>query len=221
MIDKSKVKRAQEKLMTELSEEFGEKCRVEGGISCILFDGRIDLTNVMMEAEGSDQSFPAKIKEEHYSVVNEPGSNYLFHFTPEAATTEEPHAEQIAKALFAWLKERGLDKTVWATGGDSTNVNTGVKAGVMRKLELHLRRKLVWLVCNLHTNELPLRHLIAHLDGPTLSHNQFSGPIGKLLASATDMDINPNFTPIIVGPPLMKLSNKVIEDLSTDQHYGY
>ena len=35
------------------------------------------------------------------------------------------------------------------------------------------------------------------------------------------MDINPNFTPIVVGPPLVKLPDKVIEDLSTDQHYGY
>ncbi|KAJ8352253.1 hypothetical protein SKAU_G00237290 [Synaphobranchus kaupii] len=38
----------------------------------------------------------------------------------------------------------------------------------MQKLELHLGRKLVWLVCNLHTRELPLRHLIVDLDGPTL-----------------------------------------------------
>ena len=53
VIDKNKVKRAQEKLMRELVEEYEEKCREEGGISCILFDGRIDLTNVMMEAEGS------------------------------------------------------------------------------------------------------------------------------------------------------------------------
>ncbi|KAJ8358162.1 hypothetical protein AAFF_G00028750 [Aldrovandia affinis] len=101
VIDKNKVKRAQEKLMRELGEEFEEKCREEGGISCILFDGRIDLTSAMMEAEGSDQSFPAKIKEEHYSVASEPGSYYLFHFTPEKATKEESHAEQIAKVLFA------------------------------------------------------------------------------------------------------------------------
>ncbi|KAI4796454.1 hypothetical protein KUCAC02_026956 [Chaenocephalus aceratus] len=129
VIDKNKVKRAQEKLMRELGEEFEEKCREMGGISCILFDGRIDLTNVMMEAEGSDQSFPAKIKEEHYSVAGEPGSNYLFHFTPEKATKEDSHAEQMAKVLFAWLKERGFDKTLSAIGGDSTNVNTGVNAG--------------------------------------------------------------------------------------------
>lgn len=48
VIDKNKVMRAQEKLMKELREEFDEKCKEEGGISCILFDGRIDLTNVMM-----------------------------------------------------------------------------------------------------------------------------------------------------------------------------
>ncbi|KAK1903534.1 Eukaryotic translation initiation factor 3 subunit C [Dissostichus eleginoides] len=72
VIDKNKVKRAQEKLMRELGEEFEEKCMGMGGICCILFDERIDLTNVMMEAEGSDQAFPAKIKEEHYSVASEP-----------------------------------------------------------------------------------------------------------------------------------------------------
>ena len=85
----------------------------------------------MMEAEGSDKYCPAKIREEHYSVASEPGSNYLFHFTPEKSTKEEPHAEQIATVLFAWLRERGFDKTLRAIGGDSTNVNTGVKAGVM------------------------------------------------------------------------------------------
>lgn len=221
VIDKNKVRRAQEKLMREIGDEFEERCREEGSISCILFDGRIDLTNVMMEAEGSEQSYMGMIKEEHYSVASEPGSNYLFHFTPEKATKEESHAEQIAKVIFEWLKERGFDKTVMAIGGDSTNVNTGVKAGVMRKLELHLERKLVWLVCNLHTNELPLRRLIVQLDGPTLSDNKLSGPIGKLLDSVTDLDINPHFTHICVGPPLIKLPDEVIQYLSTDQHYGY
>ncbi|KAG0715733.1 hypothetical protein GWK47_000101 [Chionoecetes opilio] len=47
------------------------------------------------------------------------------------------------------------------------------------------------------------------------------GPIGKLLDSATDFEINPNFTHISVGPPLIKLPDKVIQDLSTDQHYDY
>ena len=56
----------------------------------------------------------------------------------------------------------------------------------MRKLELHLGKKLMWLVCSLHTGELPLHHLIVHFDGPTQSVSQISVPIGKLFASATD-----------------------------------
>ncbi|KAG0718000.1 hypothetical protein GWK47_053344 [Chionoecetes opilio] len=47
------------------------------------------------------------------------------------------------------------------------------------------------------------------------------GPIGKLLDSATDFEINSNFIRISVGPPLIKLPDKVIQDLSTDQRYGY
>ena len=42
-------------------------------------------------------------------------------------------------------------------------------------LELHLGRKLVWLVCTLHSGELALCHLIVDLDGPTLADNTFSG----------------------------------------------
>ena len=101
------------------------------------------------------------------------------------------------------------------------NVNTGVNAGAMRKLELHLQRKLVWIVCLLHTNELPLRRLIKELDGPTLSNNKFSGPIDQLLDSATDLEIIKKFPKTLVGPPLITLPDKVIKDLSTDQHYGY
>ena len=129
VIDKCKVMTAQEKLMKALDQDFEVGVKKAGGISCILFDGRIDLTNVMMQADGSHQLFSAKIKEEHYTVISEPGSNYLFHFVPEKATKEEHHAEKIAKVMFTWLQKRGFDQTLQAIGGDSTNVNTGIKAG--------------------------------------------------------------------------------------------
>ena len=100
-----------------------------------------------MEVDGSDQLFPAKIKEEHCTVISEPGSNYLFHFVPEKATKEESHVEKIAKVMFTRLKNRGFDQTLQTIGVDSTNVNTGIKAGVIRKMELNIGRKLVWLIC--------------------------------------------------------------------------
>ena len=48
----------------------------------------------------------------------------------------------------------------------------------------------------LHTNELPLRHLIANLDGPTNSKNGFKGPIGKLLSKVNKLKRLKKFEPI-------------------------
>ena len=73
-----------------------------------------------------------------------------------------------------------------AIGADSTNVNTGWIGGVIPFLENKLERKLIWLVCALHTNELPLRHLMIQLDGKTKSNNTFSGPIGKIIDKVTN-----------------------------------
>ena len=65
-------------------------------------------------------------------------------------------------------------------------------------MEKLLNRKVFWVICQLHTNELPLRHLIECLgiddssyialnnifspDGKSTSKDGFSGPIGKLLS---------------------------------------
>ena len=66
-------------------------------------------------------------------------------------------------------------------------MNTGREGGVMQWMEQMLSRKLVWLVCNLHTGELPLRYLVTQVDGPTLSNNKWSGPLGKMLDDVTEL----------------------------------
>ena len=71
------------------------------------------------------------------------------------------------------LQRKGI-----AIGCDGTNVNSGVKGGVIRLLELELGRPLQWLICLLHANELPLRHLLQKLDGVT------HGPNHSLVALA-------------------------------------
>ena len=91
----------------------------------------------------------------------------------------------------------------------------------MHWVEVKLGRRLVWLVCDLHTGELGLRHLIIELDGPTLSNNKWSGPLGKMLDTATELEINPRFPKIEIGPPSIELREEVINDLSTDQFYAY
>ena len=75
-------------------------------------------------------------------------------------------------------------------------VNTGCDNGVysvIRKLEVHYRKPLHWFVCLLHTNELPLRHILITLDGVTHGPNSFSGPIGKSLKNG-DKPVD-NFLP--------------------------
>ena len=108
-----------------------------------------------------------------------------------------------------------------AIGGDSTAVNTGHAGGVMQHVERKLGRKLVWIVCDLHTNELPLRKFITELDGKTLAGNKWSGDIGKLLDQATDIEIEPDFEKIDFGDTVKPLPSDVVQDLSTDQAYAY
>ena len=70
-----------------------------------------------------------------------------------------------------------------AIGCDGTNVNTGWKSGVIHLVEERLRKPMQWLFCQLHANELLLRHFFQHLDGKTSGPNEFTGPIGKALQS--------------------------------------
>ena len=139
---------------------------------------------------------------------------------PDTPTKDMPHAKVLATNIYEWLKVRGFDKTIQAIGGDSTSVNTGWKGGAMAHLEKLLGRKLVWLVCDLHTNELPLRHLITELDGKTLSNNKWSGPLGQMLDDATEMEIDSKIEKVEAAP-LPSMPIEVIKDLSTDQFYAY
>jgi len=81
-----------------------------------------------------------------------------------------------------------LDKLL-GIGCDGTATNTGVNGGVIRRLELALNKPLQWVLCLLHANELPLRHLMTYLDGKTTSPQGFSGPIGSALSDCEHLPI--------------------------------
>ena len=112
-----------------------------------------------------------------------------------------------------------MEDSLDAIGGDSTNSNTGWEGGSFTHIKTMLGQTLMWLKCFLHTNELPLKHLIQDLDGKTNSDHTFSGPLGKALDGVINLDINPKFKPITVGSPLFELDEDIIADLSTDQKY--
>ncbi|GBN03448.1 hypothetical protein AVEN_122586-1 [Araneus ventricosus] len=81
-------------------------------------------------------------------------------------------------------------------------------------MELILNRSLQWFVCQLHANELPLRHLFAHMNKTTTGPRSLTGEIRKSLAGCEELPLV-SFTP--VENTLCEVTNK--KDLSTDQLY--
>ena len=43
------------------------------------------------------------------------------------------------------------------------------------------------------------------MDGKTLSNNKWSGDLGKMLDTVTELEIDPYFTKVDVGPPINEL----------------
>src|SRR6218665_630434 len=70
-----------------------------------------------------------------------------------------------------------------------------------------------WSVCQLHANELPLRHLVQHFDGATSGPRAFSRPIGKEIVMCEKLPVV-GFDKIESDFPTVTLT-----DLSTDQQY--
>ena len=214
IIDHSKVRRAKDKQMKDVNQRVGPENKVIG----ILFDGRNDKTRVMnKEADG--KYHVREVQEEHYSVCNIPGGDYLTHLT--CTATGKGKAIKLGGQLYDWLDEKNITETIQAIGGDSTNVNTGWRGGAITEIEKRLKRKCIWLICALHTNELPLRHLMTSLDGKTISNNKFSGNIGKLIDTATTLKLQESIPSIGINIELPTLNEKVENDLSADQKYLY
>lgn len=114
------------------------------------------------------------------------------------------------------MKERNAQtENIKVVGCDGTNVNTGHIAGIIRRLEETFQHPLQWLVCLLHTNELPLRHLFHALDGATTGPRGFSGSIGKRIATCSEHPVS-SFVPVQLNEQLSNVDPKM---LSTDQRY--
>jgi hypothetical protein len=100
-------------------------------------------------------------------------------------------------------------------------MNTGWKCDSHALLEKLLGRRLYWGICSIHTNELPLRHLIATLDGPTCSDKGFTGPVCSLLTRVNEMTYNPRFRALPGGEDLISIPEEVVKTMSTDQRTSY
>ena len=220
VIDQNKIKRAKSKHMKTLREET-RQVLIESGILGILFDGRKDSTKTLTRGDDG-KLHPSEVEEEHYSICGAPGGEYLTHLTldPEDRQGRKP-AEHLAALVHEWLEDHQLEESLLAIGGDSTNMITGWKGGAIAHLEKMMGRKLIWLICSLHTNELPLRHLMVKVDGGTSGNNTFKGPIGKLIPKVLEFPAVEAIPPIDINIDLIPMEEHILKDLSADQKYLY
>ena len=104
------VHRAKDKVMSEC-QNIGEKRFECEDISCILFDGRSDKTNVLTFNEETKKFYPSVKKEDHYTLTDEYGK-YLHHL----AKGEIPKkskinpGEHIANEIFQWCNLYGVEE---------------------------------------------------------------------------------------------------------------
>ena len=194
LVDHSKVSREVESQMARITANAEEWMRTSG-IDAVQFDGKDEVSKAWVTLDDGTKVI-RHVKEDHITLTDAEGE-FLMHFTREKVEGVKA-ARVVAIKIITFLRLFGIDATLKLIGADSTNMNTGCKEGSIVILERLLGRRLVWSICLLHTNELPLRHLIAELDGPTGSGNSFIGPAGKLLPITQTLPYNPDFTPLSV-----------------------
>ena len=154
------------------------------------------------------------IIEEHYVLVGEPYEFYITHVTPTYGT-----GKQNAQAIYNVLEKISMNDRLKVIGTDGTATMTGKKFRCIASLETKLRRRLQWIVCLLHLNELPLRHIFQQLNGSTKGPDSFSGMIGKQLNGRVSSWTVANFQPI-PNDQFPILPDEAIKSFSSDQYYA-
>ncbi|CAG4928614.1 unnamed protein product [Colias eurytheme] len=205
IVDRNKIRRARELQRQTLINE--SNLQHNNSTFGLYFDGRKDKTLTMI-----DSSRRKIVVEEHISIIKEPNSEYIGHITLSSG-----RATVVSKKIIDFLQEKHIDlQNMVVVGCDGTVVNTGAKGGVIRCIERSLQKPLQWFICQLHANELSLRHMFEKLDGTTSGPRSFMGPIGKDLK---DCEIRLLINYRSISCILPDISN--VQDLSSDQQYLY
>ena len=116
VIDKNKLRRARARIRKEASE-----AEVQHSLTTLYFDGRKDSTSQIIRSENGRYHRRRKI-EEHITLLEEPGSKYMTHVTPESGS-----ALSISTSILEFLETNSVDTShLTAIGCDGTNVTLGL-----------------------------------------------------------------------------------------------
>ena len=157
VVDRSKLQSERQKYRKEIKNKEQELFEL---VDSIFVDGRKDATMTMVEVNGNYHG--QTVIEEHYVIVGEPNGFYLSHVMPEDGT-----GYKIATSVYSAIKDTAQEQKLKVVGSDGIAVMTGKSKGFIASLETLIGRILQWVICLLHLNELPLRHVFQNLDGIT------------------------------------------------------
>lgn len=179
IIDYNKIKRERVKARAQAIADM----RCNDLLKGISFDGKKEKTLKQKVVNGRPRN--VKVKEEHITMVKEPGSKYIGYATP-----AEPTGHGIMSSMVDMLatEEISLDNLVVA-GCDGTSLNTGNRSGAVTLLEQRLNRPLQWFVCLFHFNDLPFKALLKELLGKPKSAKKWPGKIGRKLLYCEDIPV--------------------------------
>ena len=216
IVDKSKYRREKAKFGARQNEKKINETK--GGLGCIGADGKRNKKTRVKEIQvinGKEVEKFLRKTREHMVYTAEPGGEYLEHSEiPEGKGT----GLDLSEDFYEVVLENNSVETLEAVLLDGTAVNTGPKTGCICYLERKLKRKLLWLICQLHGNELPLRHVFDYFDGGfgTSGPNSFKGPIGQA-CTGDEIHLDPVVQFLPIPSSVEELPDSVKKDLSRDQ----
>lgn len=168
------MRRERERVRSSINKSDSSE---EDVLQALYFDGRIDQP-LYIETSEDGKKHRQIHQEDHLSLIQEPGSKYVGHVNPLSGK-----AIDIANAILEYVAEKNITLTeLVCVGCDGCQANTRKHNSVIRVLEERLGRPLQWVVYQLHTNKLPLKHLFDHLDGGDHWSSWLQWPYQKRLA---------------------------------------
>ena len=221
--DKSKIRRARDSFGAKQNEKQKTKVMETGGLRCIGSDGKRNKKTKQREIQVINGKETVKVVtkcQEHIVYTREPPGSYLAHseIAPNKGTGKD-----LAEDFLDILIENNSDTTIEAVVCDGTYTNTGWRDGMLAHLERKLGQPtiLLWLICQAHGNELPMRALFSHCDDGlgTSGPDSFKGPLGQACCGDVHLLDVVQFVPIATTLP--DLCETVWKDLSRDQQLLY
>lgn len=216
--DKNKIRRERQQRRKE--QKCIQEKEIQDSIHCIGFDGKRDkLTKEMIVSEVGSGPRYEQITEEHIVYTREPGGSYITHSCMDEG---QGKGRDIGHELVDVLREYNSTDCIQAVVCDGTATNTGLHNGAITYAERELHKNLIWLICQLHGNECPMRHLFTDIDGGfgTSGPNSFKGPIGQSLQQS-DLHKSPVIKFKLIKSCVIPIDDKVLNDLSHDQKLLY